>query len=1017
MVVGITRTIKRRTGSACIGMALSFASLQACQTNSMSIDEALKTSANFGSAGFVAPQRSIDDVRKMLGPIRPLPNDCVARRQKMNEDLAFALEGTKAGIRSLFFLDPNRTPADTEFARGNFANAERLVRTLGESLPELHRSRGELYVKLSRMYAAVGNPGAARSALRTAIYVWIHNKYLLGNETAENAMEASAEAAIAQAEGDLSEAESLLRVAIRDLPLIDPTLHIDLGKNLLHQGKLVEAELEMRKGLLPLVLWQHDSYRSSTGIAVTLFARILAAQNRLDDARSIARSAVNMFEFDCAPLDSFTYADARQVLAGIMGAQGDWSEAMQQFSAIERDLAGSPETLDRTTGANPDWPIALAKMGRIKEARQRLRRARSIVAIRHGKDSREAAILEAIGALVESEAGANEKALAGFNGALAKLDARRAESVWDERRGLATGRWRLILTAYLDLLSRLETLGGASRDKYIEEMFRVADRLRGASVQSALNAAGARAAAGNSGLAELIRGAQDATRQLASSMGILRGLEAAAADQRSQAIVEKMRNRVSTLRQARRKLTAQIESEFPEYAALINPKPPSVDEIRAVLGPEEVLLSTFVGKKRSYVWAIPGEGAVAFSTVSLGRADLAAWIGELRSSLDVGAVETLGDIPAFDTIAAFDLYRRLLMPVEAGWKAARHMLVVPDGPLGYLPFSALPTAPPSPVKDDKLVFAGYRKVNWLARSHAVSVLPSAAALLALRKPAVQTAKRRPFVGFGDPYFNLQQAANAAKGAPRVATLDRRGGKLTIRAVRKSLAGELDDKNVLSSQLEQLMRLPGTSEELKLIARALGADTAKVVFTGPQASETRVKSMDLSRFKVVAFATHGLVPGDLNGLGQPALALSSPKVTRRPDEDGLLTMGEVLGLRLHADWVVLSACNTGSAEGAGAEAFSGLGRAFFYAGARAMLLSNWPVETRSAKALTTGLFRRQAENPTLSRAEALRRTMVGLIDGVGGVDPKTGKAVFSYAHPLFWAPFSLIGDGGGGRPTS
>ena len=162
------------------------------------------------------------------------------------------------------------------------------------------------------------------------------------------------------------------------------------------------------------------------------------------------------------------------------------------------------------------------------------------------------------------------------------------------------------------------------------------------------------------------------------------------------------------------------------------------------------------------------------------------------------------------------------------------------------------------------------------------------------------------------------------------------------------------------------------------------------------------------------AVHGLVPGDLNGLTQPALALSSPAVAGGKD-DGLLTMGEILGLKLDADWVVLSACNTASGKGAGAEAVSGLGRAFFYAGTRALLVSNWPVETTSARALTTDLFRRQAKDRTLSRAEALRRTMLALIDQRGYVDRASNKTVFSYAHPIFWAPFSLVGDGGGARP--
>ena len=179
--------------------------------------------------------------------------------------------------------------------------------------------------------------------------------------------------------------------------------------------------------------------------------------------------------------------------------------------------------------------------------------------------------------------------------------------------------------------------------------------------------------------------------------------------------------------------------------------------------------------------------------------------------------------------------------------------------------------------------------------------------------------------------------------------------------------------------------------------------------GERASEEAVKSLDLTPYKVISFATHGLVPGDLNGLTQPALALSSPKVTGGKD-DGLLTMGEILGLKLDADWAVLSACNTAAADGRGAEAVSGLGRAFFYAGARALLVSNWPVHSAATAHLMTDLFKRQATDPTLARAEALRRTRLGMIEG--GVNTIGGKAVFSYAHPIFWAPFTLVGDGGG-----
>jgi CHAT domain-containing protein len=109
-------------------------------------------------------------------------------------------------------------------------------------------------------------------------------------------------------------------------------------------------------------------------------------------------------------------------------------------------------------------------------------------------------------------------------------------------------------------------------------------------------------------------------------------------------------------------------------------------------------------------------------------------------------------------------------------------------------------------------------------------------------------------------------------------------------------------------------------------------------------------------------------------------------------------------------VVLSACNTGAAQGAGAEAVSGLGRAFFYAGSRALLVTNWPVHSESARELVTDVFRRQATSPGLSRAEALRQAMMALLDG-GEAKDKEGNTLFTYGHPLFWAPYSIVGDGG------
>ena len=128
--------------------------------------------------------------------------------------------------------------------------------------------------------------------------------------------------------------------------------------------------------------------------------------------------------------------------------------------------------------------------------------------------------------------------------------------------------------------------------------------------------------------------------------------------------------------------------------------------------------------------------------------------------------------------------------------------------------------------------------------------------------------------------------------------------------------------------------------------------------------------------------------------EPSLALTIPKQPSELD-DGLLTASEVAQLKLNADWVVLSACNTIAGEKPGAEALSGLARAFFYAGARALLVSHWAVDSAAATRLTTETFDILKADPRLGRAEALRRAMLGYMNDTS--DPR-------HAYPAFWAPF-------------
>ena len=372
-------------------------------------------------------------------------------------------------------------------------------------------------------------------------------------------------------------------------------------------------------------------------------------------------------------------------------------------------------------------------------------------------------------------------------------------------------------------------------------------------------------------------------------------------------------------------------------------------------------------------------------------------MAKIRKGLDLGNSGSLDS--NLDLASAHSLYAEFVRPVMPAVANTDHLLVVPHGSLGQIPFALLPTAPARFGKET-LAFESYGSVPWLIRERAITQLPSVSTLYALRQFAPQqTGQRQPLLGFGDPFFNTRQVGEAANTQTT---------RLASRSI--GLRASPTTRNTNSATIADLARLPDTATELNEIALALKIDPKDTVHLGKAANETGVKTSKLADYRIVAFATHGLIPGDLNGLAQPALALSNPEVTGEKDADGLLTMEEILGLKMNADWVVLSACNTASADGSSAEAVSGLGRAFFYAGTRALLVTNWPVETVSARLLTTELFRKQAEQPTLSRAQALRSAMLTVMQGKS-IDPATGKVEYSYAHPLFWAPYSLVGDGG------
>jgi CHAT domain-containing protein len=565
-----------------------------------------------------------------------------------------------------------------------------------------------------------------------------------------------------------------------------------------------------------------------------------------------------------------------------------------------------------------------------------------------------------------------------------------------------------IIEAYLGVLAADKSAASAA------EAFRVADAVRGRAVQRALASAAARAEVKDPALAQIIRHEQDDQREVQALGTLAASQMALPSGQRDDKALAAMRDRIDQLRAASKDIRAQIAQKFPGYLKLIDPDPATVEQVQAALKPGEALFAVYAGDSKTYVWAVPKDGAISFAVANLSRDDLDKTVKELRKALDPDA-DTIAQIPAYRVDLAYKLYASLLEPVKPGWQGAKSLLVVPHASLGQLPFALLVTQN-EPVAPDggQAPFSGYKKTAWLVRQVAITQLPSVTSITTLRAVPPAPAGRLPFIGFGDPWFNAKEAAAGERedaidgGNTQLASADS-GGELATRGVKIHLRNVPATENNNSAQLAQLPRLPDTAAEVRQVAEALNADPAHDVFLGAAANEVTVRTTRLDNRRVVMFATHGLVPGDLDGLTEPALALSAPSVAH-VDGNGLLTVSKILGLQLNADWVVLSACNTAVGDGAGAEAVSGLGMAFFYAGSRALLVSNWPVETTSARELTTGLFKREASNADPTRAEALRQSELALIDGPGYVDPVTKKTMFSYAHPIFWAPFSLVGDG-------
>ena len=1012
-------------------------------TKKMSLEEAKQVTVTMEGKSFTPPPRRINDILAFLdqssGPESAAIKKIKAKAAERPPDKAdnstlahfYFRRGEAASLLGLFKqsnedfrtalryaekanIKPPKLMAKlgiSEFISGNFKHG---IALLEQSLTI--QKRPNTYTQLVKLYARVGDLENAERYKREGVHLCNQLKGKQGWGVWPELHAARMRAYLLEAQGKFAEAEKYYRKSQRIItdsirekyPVVPFVNRIYLARNLKRQGHLLEAELEARQALKEIIGYAGKE-SEIVGATIGDLGDILQSQGRLKESEKLMRTGIQIIEKSDISADSYVAGQNRIWLGNVLADKGDFVGAMEQYDIARESLRDNQYLYKGFLARNPNLMISLLKTDRTAEAVALIKAVHDAYSNSFGNEHYLTAEVLGIRGIANFITKNRKQSFNDFSKAIPILQQKiSGENIDHSKRR----RLKIIIEIYMALLNQIYS-SHLEQDFEInasEEAFRLTEILHGHTVQSAVAASSARAAVVDHDLADLVRKEQDALKQIDVLQTTLTDSLAAPKSQQLPTVLEKLRGRIDTLTKARMALLDEIERRFPKYSEFTNPKPVTFSQVQNHLLPGEALISIYPAESYIYVWAIPYKGKMAFSSVPYGEREISRVVANLRKALDPGP-GTFGDIPEFDIHQAHDLYDAMLKPVEEGWKGASDLLIIAHGPLGQLPFSLLPTAPVSIAKEKTELFGNYRRVPWLVREVSICRLPSASSLMTLRTIPQGDPNRKAFVGFADPIFNrVQLAQNDTEKADQAIMLANRGGRLQMRGIRVSENGSLDNEMITSSHLDLLNRLPGTAEEIKSIARALGADPARDIFLGKKASELQVKTMDLSNRRVIAFATHALVPGDLDGLLQPALALSSPSITG-DREDGLLTMGEILKLRLNADWVVLSACNTGAAEGAGAEAVSGLGRAFFYAGTRALLVSMWPVETTSARKLTTGLFRHQKENPKISRARALRKSMMELIDGPGLKDDATGKIIASYAHPIFWAPFIVVGDSG------
>ncbi len=537
-------------------------------------------------------------------------------------------------------------------------------------------------------------------------------------------------------------------------------------------------------------------------------------------------------------------------------------------------------------------------------------------------------------------------------------------------RELKAGAPQDLVEPCLDVYARAAARAGSGRQAVLAEMFEASQQGQGSITSQQIARATARLGenARDPKVGAAIRRRQDAGEHLAE---LTRQRDAVAQHAAGADLPGETRRFPPAaeldagIAEARTQLAdadAALQAASPNFGQLVQDVA-SASDVLAALRPGEAFAAIALGSDAGWVFLLR-DGAVAAAKLGASPARLAELVKRFRAGVEPGA----SGPGTFDRAAAQDLYAATLGPVAAQLDGAGRLIVAPVGPLLSVPFAALLTGPAG---------SDLAAAPWLIKRMAIAHVPAPANFVSLRRVAGTSRAARPWFGLGD--FRPVTLAQAERTFPGASCEDS----------AKLFAG--------------LPPLPFARRELEaargLLGGAPGDEMLNRAYTVPA-----VRKAALKDYRILHFAAHALLPSELRCASEPAIVTSAPP--GGADASGaLLTASQVSGLDLDADTVILSACNSAGPGGPAGESLSGLARAFFYAGARSMLVTHWSVNDQASAFLVADTLRRVKAGTDGGLAGSLRGAQLGLLAEAGKGMPA------ALAHPFFWAPFALIGEGG------